>query len=98
MKMLACFLTPDSGRPVCGHDILKDPIGVRKSIGYLAENALAYAEMRRWGSQLRLRRQISAARRALDRIVPLCSIDRCITRPSIRCPRVTARVGLARDP
>ena len=43
MKMLACFLAPDSGTAtLCGHDIIKDPLGVRRSIGYLAENAPAY--------------------------------------------------------
>ena len=80
MKMLACFLTPDSGTAeVCGHDILKVPIGVRKSIGYLAENAPAYAEMTVGGflNFVCDARQIrgAARRRALDRIVPLCSID-----------------------
>ncbi|MCP4708258.1 MAG: ATP-binding cassette domain-containing protein, partial [Planctomycetes bacterium] len=46
MKMLACFLKPDAGTAtVCGYDILKDPIQVRQSLGYLAENAPAYGEM-----------------------------------------------------
>jgi len=46
MKMLACFLAPDSGTAaICGYDILKNPIQVRKSLGYLAENAPAYNEM-----------------------------------------------------
>ena len=39
MRMITCFIKPDSGTAsVCGHDILQDPIGVRKSLGYLAEN------------------------------------------------------------
>ena len=43
MKMLACFLTPDGGTArICGHDIITDPVGVRKLLGYLAENAPAY--------------------------------------------------------
>ena len=38
MKMLACFLAPDSGTArVCGHDIITDPVNVRQSLGYLAE-------------------------------------------------------------
>ena len=46
MKMLACFLEPDSGTAsVCGHDIIKEPIEVRKKLGYLAEHAPAYDEM-----------------------------------------------------
>ncbi|MDD5133838.1 MAG: ATP-binding cassette domain-containing protein [Phycisphaerae bacterium] len=46
MRMLACFLTPDSGTAeVCGYDIIKNPIQVRENIGYLAENVPAYSEM-----------------------------------------------------
>jgi gliding motility-associated transport system ATP-binding protein len=80
MRIIACFLRPDSGTAtVCGHDILQDPIGVRKSLGYLAENVPAYNEMTA-GSFLNFIcdvRQIRGKdrRRALDRIVPMCSID-----------------------
>ena len=36
MKMLACFLEPDSGTAsICGYDIRKDPVNVRKCLGYL---------------------------------------------------------------
>lgn len=46
MRMLSCFLPPDSGTAeVCGFDIIKNPIAVRKNIGYLAENVPAYADM-----------------------------------------------------
>jgi len=80
MKMLACFLTPDSGTAtICGHDIITDPIGVRRSIGYLAENAPSYNEMTVGGflNFVCDARQIhgQARRNTLDRIVPLCSID-----------------------
>jgi len=80
MKMLACFLPPDSGTAtVCGHDILTDPIAVRRSIGYLAENAPSYNEMTVGGflNFVCDARQITgkARKKALDRIVPLCSID-----------------------
>ena len=80
MKMLACFLPPDSGTAtVCGYDILKDPIAVRKSVGYLAENAPAYNEMTVGGflNFVCDARQITGQVRnkALDRIVPLCSIN-----------------------
>jgi ABC-2 type transport system ATP-binding protein len=80
MKMLACFLTPDSGTAsICGHDILREPIAVRECIGYLAENAPAYNEMT-VGSFLNFvcdARRINGKRRkeALDRIVPMCSIE-----------------------
>ncbi len=80
MKMLACFLRPDSGTAeVCGYDILKDSIEVRRNIGYLAENAPAYGEMT-VGSFLKFvcdARDIKGAERkkAIDRVVPMCSIE-----------------------
>ena len=80
MRMLACFLRPDSGTAtVLGYDILKNPIEVRRSIGYLAENVPAYNEMT-VGSFLNFvcdARQIKGKERkqALDRIVPMCSIE-----------------------
>ncbi|MCP4713117.1 MAG: ATP-binding cassette domain-containing protein, partial [Planctomycetes bacterium] len=80
MKMLACFLKPDAGTAsVCGFDIHMDPILVRQSLGYLAENAPAYGEMT-VGSFLKFicdARQISGPQRkaALDRVVGLCSIE-----------------------
>jgi len=80
MRMLACFLRPDSGTAsVCGYDILQDPIGVRRSLGYLAENSPAYNEMTVGGFLKFICdvREIKGARRraALDRIVPMCSIE-----------------------
>src|SRR4030042_1087237 len=79
MRMLACFITPDSGTAsVCGYDILRNPIGVRRSLGYLAENSPAYPEMTVGGflNFICDVRQIKGAARkkALDRIVPMCSI------------------------
>jgi len=80
MRMLACFLRPDSGTAtICGYDILQSPIEVRKSIGYLAENVPAYNEMT-VGSFLDFIcdvREIKgkARKKALDRIVPMCSIE-----------------------
>ena len=80
MRMLACFLTPDSGSAsVCGYDIGKDSVQVRQSLGYLAENAPLYSDMT-VGSLLEFVcdvRRINGEKRkaALDRIVPMCSIQ-----------------------
>jgi len=80
MRMLACYLRPDSGTAsVCGYDILKNPLDVRKSIGYLAENVPAYNEMT-VGGLLNFvcdARKIygEARKKALDRVVPMCAID-----------------------
>ena len=80
MKMLACFLRPDGGTAtICGRDILTDPVGVRRSLGYLAENAPAYHEMTVAGflDFVCDARQIKGSHRkkALDRVVPLCAVE-----------------------
>jgi ABC-2 type transport system ATP-binding protein len=70
MKMLTCFLRPDEGSAtVCGYDILKNPIQVRRAVGYLAENAPAYNEMTVGRIDGKKRKE------ALDKIVPICSIE-----------------------
>ena len=79
MKMLACFLPPDSGSAtVCGHDIVAEPIAVRQKLGYLAENAPAYDEMTVGGflNFICDVRQIGgkARKEAIDRVVGLCSV------------------------
>jgi ABC-2 type transport system ATP-binding protein len=80
MKMLACFLSPDRGTAkVCGHDIISEPVQVRQSLGYLAENAPAYNEMTVAGflNFVCDARSMSgrAKKQALDRILPMCSIE-----------------------
>jgi ABC-2 type transport system ATP-binding protein len=80
MKMIACFLTPNSGTAsICGYDIAKDPVSVRKSLGYLAENAPCYNEMTVGGllNFICDARQIRGAEinAALDRVVPTCAIE-----------------------
>ncbi len=46
MKMITGFLEPTSGdASICGHNILEEPIALKKKIGYLPEGAPAYGEM-----------------------------------------------------
>ncbi len=80
MRMLACFIRPDSGTAsVCGYDILRNPVQVRRSLGYLAESSPAYGEMTVGGflNFICDVRQINGGQRkqTLDRIVPMCSIE-----------------------
>jgi ABC-2 type transport system ATP-binding protein len=80
MRILSCFLRPDSGTAsVCGHDILKNPIEVRRVLGYLAENVPAYSEMTVGGflNFICDVREITGKDRklTLDKIVPMCSIE-----------------------
>ena len=80
MRMLACFITPDSGTAsVEGFDILRNPVEVRRRLGYLAENSPAYGEMTVGGflNFICDVRQINGTKRKqkLDWIVPMCSIE-----------------------
>ncbi len=46
MKIITCFLPPTSGKvSVCGYDIEKNSIEVRKKIGYLPEHNPLYKDM-----------------------------------------------------
>jgi ABC-2 type transport system ATP-binding protein len=47
MRMLTTFLPPTSGKAsLAGHDVLDDPLEVRRHVGYLPENVPIYPEMR----------------------------------------------------
>ncbi len=47
MRMLTTFLPPTSGRAsLAGHDVLDEPLEVRRHIGYLPESVPLYTEMR----------------------------------------------------
>jgi ABC-2 type transport system ATP-binding protein len=80
MRMLACFLRPDSGTAsICGYDIIKNPIQVRQNIGYLAENVPSYSDMTA-GAFLNFvcdARGLEGKRRsdALDKAVAMCHIE-----------------------
>ena len=101
MRMLACFIKPDSGTAsVCGYDILRNPVEVRRSIGYLAENSPAYGEMTVGGflNFICDARRINGQKRkqTLDRIVPLCSIESVYHQTIETLSKgYTRRVGLA---
>ena len=46
MRMITGFIPPTSGTAeICGHDILKDPVGAKHALGYLPENAPSYRSM-----------------------------------------------------
>jgi ABC-2 type transport system ATP-binding protein len=46
MKLLTGYLSPTAGTVLIdGHDVAKDPVQVKRKIGYLPESAPAYAEM-----------------------------------------------------
>jgi ABC-2 type transport system ATP-binding protein len=80
MRMITGFIPPTSGKAVVGgHDVVEDPIGVKRLIGYLPENAPGYADMTVEGfldfaAELRgLSRD--ERKRAVHRAVELCFLD-----------------------
>ncbi len=101
MKMLTCFLPPDAGTAtVAGYDIVKQSVAVRRSVGYVAENAPAYDEMTvggflRFVCQVRgiARRERSAA---IDKIARTTAITNVIHQPIGTLSKgYRRRVGLA---
>jgi ABC-2 type transport system ATP-binding protein len=46
MKLITGFISPNAGTAVVdGHDVTRDPVAVKRKVGYLPENAPAYPEM-----------------------------------------------------
>jgi len=46
MRMITGFIEPTSGTAeVCGHDVVRDPVAVKRRIGYLPEGAPTYGDM-----------------------------------------------------
>ena len=79
MRMLATFLTPTGGRAtLAGHDVLDEPLAVRRHVGYLPEGVPLYPEMRvREYLDFRARiRDVPRGRRraAIDRVLERCQL------------------------
>ena len=80
MRMVTGFIPPTSGRiSVGGHDVVADPIGAKRLIGYLPENAPGYADMTVQGF-LRFAADLrgltgDARKRAVNKAVELCFLE-----------------------
>ena len=80
MRMVTGFIPPTSGTiRVGGYDVLENPLPAKRLIGYLPENAPAYADMTVQGFLMfaaELRGLAGMARRgAVDRAVELCFLE-----------------------
>jgi ABC-2 type transport system ATP-binding protein len=81
MKMITGFLCPDAGTAVVnGHDVTRDSLAVRRSLGYLAESAPAYPEMTvaeflGFIAEMRGFRDEAEKRARLRRAVELCHLQ-----------------------
>ena len=80
MRMVTGFIPPTAGSiTVGGHDVVQDPIGAKRLIGYLPENAPGYADMTVHGflhfaAELRGIRG-DARKRAVNRAVEMCFLE-----------------------
>jgi len=101
MKMLSCFLSPDSGTAtVAGYDILGQSFQVRQNLGYLAENAPTYEEMTPLSFlqfACDVRGIVGAAREgAIERIEDTCALAGVMHQPIGTLSKgYRRRVGLA---
>lgn len=80
MRMLTTFLPPTSGRAtLAGHDVLDEPLEVRKRVGYLPESVPLYPEMR-VREYLTFRAKLkdvprSRRRAAIDGVIERCRLQ-----------------------
>jgi ABC-2 type transport system ATP-binding protein len=86
MRMITGYLAPSSGRiTVCGLDLARAPIEVRRRIGYLPEGAPAYGDMTPLGLLefvAALRGFAGAARRArIDAMIDLLELKSVVHQP-----------------
>lgn len=80
MKMITGFLEPSAGTVfVNGHDVLENPLAVKRSIGYLPEGAPAYGEMtvRSFLNFIADVRQLTGTKRKrrIDEVIELINIQ-----------------------
>jgi len=101
MRILTCFTAPDEGTAtVAGHDVVRDAIGVRRSIGYLPESAPLYLDLDvldhlRFVAELRGIPRRDLARR-VDRMVDACGLGSVVRRSVGELSKgYRQRVGLA---
>jgi ABC-2 type transport system ATP-binding protein len=101
MRMLTTFLTPTSGRAtLAGHDVLDEPLEVRRKLGYLPESVPLYSEMR-VREFLRFRARLkdvprSNVRRAMAEVIARCRLEEVENRIIGQLSRgFRQRVGLA---
>lgn len=80
MRILTTFLAPTNGRAaLAGHDVLDEPLEVRRNVGYLPESVPLYTEMRvREFLNFRAKlKDVPYSRRksAIDRVIERCRLE-----------------------
>lgn len=79
MKIITCFIPQTAGTvEVCGHDVEKDPMAVRRCIGYLPEHNPLYGDMYikeylRFVAKLH---QVKNVRQRVDEMIEMTGLER----------------------
>jgi ABC-2 type transport system ATP-binding protein len=79
--MITGFLPPNAGTAVvCGHDVIGDPVAVKRCIGYLPENAPDYGSMTvthflQFAAEMR-GQYGAAARQAIEKTIVDCRLEK----------------------
>ncbi|MBU8871228.1 MAG: ABC transporter ATP-binding protein [Gemmatimonadales bacterium] len=101
MKILTCSLAPSSGTAkVGGHDVLDEPISVRRRVGFLPEQVALYPEQK-VNSLLRFVAEIKGIEQTrlvaeMDRVIDLTGLGAVVYKPAGHLSHgYRKRVGLA---
>jgi ABC-2 type transport system ATP-binding protein len=101
LKMISTWLPPDSGAiAVAGHDVVREPLAVRRSLGYLSEHNALYDGMRvdRFLSFVGRVRSLSGAklRQRMEWVIAKCSLDSVTGKRIHECSKgYRQRIGVA---
>ncbi|MFA5264287.1 MAG: ATP-binding cassette domain-containing protein [Opitutaceae bacterium] len=81
MKLITGFLTPNAGTAIVdGHDVTREPVAVKRKVGYLPESAPAYPEMSveeflEFIAETRGYRDAGAKKSVVERAIGLTHLD-----------------------
>lgn len=101
MKMITGFLEPTAGTVIVnGHDVLENPLAVKRAIGYLPEGAPAYGEMtvRSFLNFIADVRQLDVSKRKdrIEEVIDLINIENVVDQSIETLSKgYKRRVGLA---
>jgi len=101
LRMLSTWLEPDAGTiTVAGHDTRREPLGVRRALGYLPEHNALYETMRvdRFLDFIGRMHALEGARLAerLRWVVAACQLEAVLTKRIQHCSKgFRQRVGVA---
>ncbi len=101
MRIITGFLEPDSGEvSICGHDMAQEPVRAKERIGYLAESAASYQDMKvkdflSFAADIRALEGSSKAQ-AIERVIGLCHLEPVLSQSIENLSKgFRQRVGLA---